>query len=114
MARRLLNLRDVSADEAEGLRDALAHAGVEYYELPPTAFGISAGSIWVRHDHDFEQAAAVFDNFQQDFARRARETDAPESFGTQLMRNPGRVIGYTAAAVMVLLLMFWPVFQLWL
>lgn len=113
MARRLLDLRDVSSDEAEELRDALAHAEIEYYELPPSAFGISAGSIWVRHDHQFERASAVFDEFQKDFARRAREAYAPEAFGTWFARHPGRVIGYTVAAVLVLLLMFWPVFGLW-
>jgi len=112
MARRLLNLRGVSMEEAEGLRDALDHAGIEYYELPPTAFGISAGSIWVRHNHDFPQASAVFDSFQVEFTRRAREHHEPVSFAVHLRRHPGRVVGYTAAAITVLLLMFWPVFQL--
>lgn len=114
MARRLLDLRGVPPEEAEGLRDALDRAGIEYYELPPTAFGISAGSIWIRHDHDFQRASGVFDRFQDDFARSARENRVPESFSTRLRRNPGRVVGYAAAAVLILLLMSWPVFQLWL
>lgn len=113
MARRLLDLRDVSPDEASGLRTALALAEIDYYELPPSAFGISAGSIWVRHDHDFERAAAVFDDFQEDFARRAREAGVPETLRRRIVRDPGRVIGYTAAATMILLLMFWPVLELW-
>lgn len=114
MSRRLLNLRGVSPEEADGLRAALDAAGLEYYELPPTAFGISAGSIWIRHDHDLARARAVFDAYQEDFARSAREDHVPETFMDFLRRNPRRVAGYTAAAVMVLLLMFWPVFQLWL
>ena len=112
MARRLLNLRGVSPEEAEGLRAALDRTGIEYYELPPTAFGISAGSIWVRHDRDFRHAREVFDRFQAEFARCARENHVPESFLAYLRRNPRRVVGYTAAAVIILLLMFWPVFQL--
>lgn len=114
MSRRLLNLRDVSPEEADGLRAALDAAGLEYYELPPTAFGISAGSIWIRHDHDFVRARAVFDAFQQEFSRGAREEHVPESFMTFLRRNPRRVALFIAAAGLVLLLMFWPVFQLWL
>lgn len=114
MARRLLDLRGVPPEEAEGLRDALDRAEIEYYELPPTAFGISAGSIWVRHDNDFQRASGIFDNFQHDFTRSARENRVPDSFSARLRRNPGNVVGYIAAAVLILLLMLWPIFQLWL
>jgi len=81
---------------------------------PPSAFGISAGSIWIRHDRDYERARCLFDAFQEQFAARAREAHVPESFLAHLRRNPGRVVLYTAAAGLVVLLMFWPVFQLWL
>jgi len=114
MAIRLLNLRGVSPEEADGLREALDRAGIEYYELPPTAFGISAGSIWVRHDADCRRAWEVFDDFQTGFVRRAREQRMPESFPDYLRGNPGRVAGYTAAAAMVVVLLFWPVLELWL
>lgn len=113
MSRRLLNLRDVSPDEAEGLREALEAAGVDFYEIPPTAFGISAGSIWIRHDHDYPEAKAVFDAFQQEFAQGVRDNHPPESMWSYVRRNPGRVVGYTAAALGVLLVMFWPVLHLW-
>lgn len=114
MSRRLLSLRGVPAEEAQGLREALDAAELEYYELPPTAFGISAGSIWVRHNHDFKRARSVFDAFQERFSSQARERHVPVSFIIYLRRHPGRVAGYAAAALLVLLLMFWPVFQLWL
>ncbi|MEX0914718.1 MAG: DUF6164 family protein, partial [Wenzhouxiangellaceae bacterium] len=114
MSRRLLSLRGVPAEEAQGLREALDAAEVAYYELPPTAFGISAGSIWVRHNHDFKRARIVFDAFQERHAQQARADHVPVSFIVYLRRNPGRVAGYAAAAVLVLLLMFWPVLQLWL
>lgn len=113
MARRLLDLRGVPPEEADGLRDALEHAGIEYYELPPTAFGISAGSIWIRRTEEFERAKKVFDAFQEAFVADARKDHAPESLWSYVKRNPGRVAGYTAAALGVLLVMFWPVLHLW-
>jgi len=113
MAKRLLNLRGVMPEEAEGLRDALDAAGVEFYEIPPTAFGISAGSIWIRRDDEFERAKRVFDAFQEAFVVTARETSTPESLWSYVRRNPGRVAAYTAAALGVLLVMFWPVIHLW-
>jgi len=113
MAKRLLSLRGVTPEEAEGLREALEAAGVNFYEIPPTAFGISAGSIWIRREAEFERAKKVFDAFQEAFVVSARENQAHESLWTYFRRNPARVAGYTAAALGVLLLMFWPVIHLW-
>ena len=113
MAKRLLSLRGVTPEEAEGLREALDAAGVEFYEIPPTAFGISAGSIWIRRPEGFERAKKVFDAFQEAFVISARENQAHVSLWSYFRRNPGRVAGYTAAALGVLLLMFWPVIHLW-
>mgnify|MGYP005848775727 CR=1 FL=1 len=113
MAKRLLSLRGVTPEESEGLREALATAGVEFYEIPPTAFGISAGSIWIRREEEFDRAKQVFDAFQEAFAASARENHAPESLWSYARRNPGQVAGYTVAALGVLLLMFWPVLHLW-
>jgi len=113
MARRILNLRGVTIEEAEGLRQALAAADVEFYETPPSAFGISAGSIWIRRNEEFDRAKEVFDAFQDAFAAEARQNHAPESLASYVRRNPGRVAGFTVAALAVLLVMFWPVLHLW-
>lgn len=113
MGKRLLSLRGVEPEEAEGLREALAAADLEFYEIPPTAFGISAGSIWIRRDEDLERAKQVFDEFEQVFAKSARQNHTPESLWSYTRRNPRRVVGYMAAALGVLLVMFWPVLHLW-
>lgn len=113
MAKRLLSLRGVTQEEADGLREALDAASVDFYEVPPTAFGISAGSVWIRRDDDFERAKRVFDAFQEALVVTAREQNTAESLWSYARRNPGRVVAYTAAALGVLLVMFWPVFHLW-
>ncbi|HKL52334.1 MAG TPA: DUF6164 family protein [Wenzhouxiangellaceae bacterium] len=114
MTKRLLSLRGVTPEETEGLREALEAAGVEFYEIPPTAFGISAGSIWIRREDEFERAKKVFDAFQDAYVVSAREEYTPESLWSYARRNPARVAAYTAAALGVLLVMFWPVLQLWI
>lgn len=114
MAKRLLNLRDVPAEEVEALREALADGGIAYYETPPSAFGISAGAIWIRDDADWAQARALFDRFQQQYASAARNAPRVEPFWRQFKRHPARIIGLAAAALMILVLMFWPVAELWM
>jgi hypothetical protein len=113
MARRLLDLRGVPDDEAAALREALRQADIDYYELPPSAFGISAGSIWVRRNADFDSARAVFDRFQADWAERARRAPPIDPLGVQLRRHPLRIAGYVVAALFVLLFMLWPIAELW-
>lgn len=113
MARRLLDLRGVPDDEAAALRQALQRAEVDYYELPPSAFGISAGSIWIRRDADYEAARAVFDRFQADWAEQAKRAPRVDPLRVQLRRHPLRIAGYVAAALFVLLVMLWPIAELW-
>jgi len=114
MAKRLLNLRDVPAEEVEALRAALKEGGLAYYETPPSAFGISAGAIWIRDDVDWPEARALFDRFQQEYTAAARRAPRVESFRSQFKRHPARILGFTAAALVILLLMFWPVAELWI
>lgn len=113
MSRRLLSFRGVTQEEIDGLREALEDAGIEFYEIPATAFGISAGSIWIRDNEDFPRAQEAFAAFQDSFAARARENEAPESLLSYIRRHPGQATGYTLIAIAILLVMLWPAFQLW-
>jgi hypothetical protein len=113
MARRLLDLRGVPDDEHAALRRVLDDAGVDYYELPPSAFGISAGSLWIRDDSEFDKARTVFERFQADWADRARREAPVEPLGLQIRRRPLRIVGYALAALFIVLLMAWPIVELW-
>ncbi|MDJ0927514.1 MAG: DUF6164 family protein [Gammaproteobacteria bacterium] len=78
MAVRVFSLSCVPTEEAEGVRNALCEAGVEFYETPPTSLGmrkgdpdIHAAAIWVQDDLAGAARAAI-DQFQAEWQRQAR------------------------------------------
>ncbi|HRQ63936.1 MAG TPA: DUF6164 family protein [Xanthomonadaceae bacterium] len=85
MPKLLLNLRHVDDDEAEEVRALMRDAGIEVYETPASAFGISVGGIWLRHDEDHPRARALMDEYQaarrdrvrREFAQARREGRVP-------------------------------------
>jgi hypothetical protein len=86
MPKLLLNLRHVPDDEAEEVRALMRDAGIEVYETPASAFGISVGGIWLRHAEDHPRARALMDEYQA--ARRIRVREEYEQ-----ARREGRVPG---------------------
>jgi hypothetical protein len=72
MSRSLLNLRHVPDDEADEIRALLGEAGVAFYETRPSAFGISAGAIWVSDEADVERARTLLARYQEERRTRAR------------------------------------------
>lgn len=112
MSKLLLNFRGVPEDEIEDVRALMADHEIETYELPASAFLISAGSLWVRHDDDHERARALFDEYQSSRAEAARSRADGRRFVDQLRAEPGKVIGYIAVAILILLFFATPVVQL--
>ena len=70
MSIRLLDLRHVPDDEADGVRALLDARHIEFFETPPNRWGISAGAIWLRDAADAERAFRALGEFQHE--RRAR------------------------------------------
>jgi hypothetical protein len=114
MARLLLNLRNVPDDEADDVRRLLDRDGLDYYETRPSAFGISAGGIWLRDSAQHARAKAVLADYQQtrgDAARALRQQQladgSAETFGSLLRRRPlfvlATLLAMLLAAVLVLL-----------
>lgn len=106
MAKRIMNLRDVPAEEAEAVRELLGELGVEWYELPPTAFGLSAGSLWIRNDGDFPAVREAYDRFQAEYTARARSEARPAR------PRPLVVLGALVVSAVILGVLFWPIIQL--
>lgn len=109
MAKLLLNLRDVPDDEAAEVRAMLKDSGIESYETPPSAFGISAGGIFVSHDADLPEAKRLMAVYQAQRRDRARAEYAEDvrngrvkTMWMTLRTEPLRVVG-TIVAIIVLL-----------
>lgn len=112
MNRSLVNLRGVPAEEADGIREALHAAGIQFYETPPGNWMISAGAIWLQDPDQRPQARAVLDEFQRLHLERARQAAPPPGFLQQLRKRPLELIGIGVAVLFVLWLLAWPIVQL--
>ena len=115
----LLNLRNVPEDEVLEVLQLLSEHDIEHYQVPPSAFMISAGSIWIKQDEDYEQARKLFDEFQLARAEQAQQDwHQQKAQGTQpglldaLRNNPGQLLAYLTIAILIVLFMLTPVVQL--
>jgi len=119
MPKLLLNLRNVTEDEAHEVAELMSEHGIEHYATPPGPFGITAGGIWLKDADDFPRARALMDDYQAKRSRRvraeleqARKEGRAETFWTTLRRHPVRTAIYLAVAVFILMIFFAPVIQL--
>ena len=115
----LMNLRHVPEDESDAVLEMLESHNIEHYQVPPSAFMISAGSIWIKQDEEFDRAKSLFDELQRERAEQAQaDWQAQKDEGTQpklleaLSENPGRLLAYVTIAVLIVLFMLTPVVQL--
>lgn len=84
MAKLLLNLRGVPADEAEEVRSLLEGEKIEFYETEPSFWGVSGGGVWIRRPEDFAKA----ERLMRDYQRRRRATALAEY---RVAKREGRV-----------------------
>ncbi|MFC1684305.1 DUF6164 family protein [Pseudomonadota bacterium] len=73
MAIMLFKLRGVPDDEAEDIREILKGSAIDYYETPPSRWGVSMEAIWLQDEGQLEQARALIDEYQQERTRRVKE-----------------------------------------
>ncbi len=119
MPKLLLNLRNVTEEEAHEVAELMEQHGIEHYATPAGPFGITAGGIWLRHAEDYPRARALMDDYQAERSQRvraeleqARREGRAETFWTHLRRHPVRTVIYLAAAIFILMIFFAPVIQL--
>jgi nitrogenase molybdenum-iron protein alpha/beta subunit len=78
MATLLLNLRNVPDDEAGEVRALLDGHGIDYYETPPSFWGVSAGGLWLRDTARLDEARAHLARYQAERGERMRAARAAE------------------------------------
>ena len=66
MPTRLFTLRDVPNDEADEIRDILTNNNIDFYETPPSMWGISAGAIWLKDEHQLDYAKELIEKYQRE------------------------------------------------
>lgn len=72
MAVMLFGLRGVPDDEAEEIREILQAENIDFYETPPSFWGVSMEAIWLRDETQFALAKTLIDSYQQERSRRVR------------------------------------------
>jgi hypothetical protein len=115
MAIQLLLLRNVPDDEADEIRELLKTRAIDYYETPAGNWGISMPAIWLNNEHQFEEARALIDNYQQARFSKAREQyeqlkrdKKQRTIVDEIRENPIRLLVYLAIAGIILYFSTYP------
>ncbi|GGY60618.1 DUF6164 family protein [Marinobacter zhanjiangensis] len=109
MPHHLMNLRHVPDDEADEIRALFGEHEVNYYETPPSFWGISMGGFWVHDEVEAERAKALLREYQSQRQNRQRQAweealQAGKGSGVrhQFLRKPITVIAALLALVFIL------------
>lgn len=115
MAKRLLNLRNVPADELDDLGALLEQHHIAFYVIEPSMWGVNGGGVWIEDDTQIERAKQVMGEYQSQRQARAREEHAAdkvagtaETFQSQLRTRPLQVIAASIGIVLALALIALP------
>lgn len=109
MATLLLNLRHVPEDEADEVRALLDAHGVDYYETPPSVWGVSAGGFWLPGEAGLADAQALLARYQAERGERVRaereaavrEGRAPGTWAG-IRARPGQALGAIIGILLML------------
>jgi len=111
MAKLFLNLRNVPGDEAHEVRELLRTHAIDFYETPPSPWGISAGGLWIEDPDQLARAKILMADYQvrrREQARTQQRADEregrAETFMGLLQSRPGYVIGMLAAMAAIIAL----------
>jgi len=119
MAKRLLNLRNVPADEVDDVCALLEQHQIVFYVIEPSMWGINGGGIWIQDDAQVDRAKQVTGEYQSQRQARARNDYAAakaagtvETFQSQLRTRPLQVIAAMIGIVIAFALIVLPYFVL--
>lgn len=109
MPHHLMNLRHVPDDEADEIRALFDEHRINYYETPPSFWGISMGGFWAHDEIEAERARTLLEDYQARRQRSQREAweealrqGRGDGIWHQFLRKPVTVIAALAALVFIL------------
>ncbi len=72
MAKKLIVMRNMPADEIEEIEKLLDAHDIAFYQTPAGNWGISMPAFWVEKDEDFPRARALLDDYAVERQKRVR------------------------------------------
>ncbi len=73
MATLIFKLKGVPEEEADAIRQLLEENNIDFYETPPSIWGVSMEAIWIKEDAQVEQAKQLIATYQQQLQQQVRE-----------------------------------------
>ena len=115
----LFNFRGVTDEEIHEVRLLLDEHDIEFYETPPSFWGISMGGIWLRDESQFERSKQLLAAYQQERSIRIRKAFAEQKIRGEVdtlfhrfKRDPIRVTAYLVVILLILYFFTVPFIQL--
>lgn len=103
MARHMMNLRNVPADELEEIHALMESHAIIVYETSAGNWGISLPALWLYDDSQFDEARALLDTYAAERGERVRREHAAlkaagkaRTFMDIARENPVRFVLYIA------------------
>ena len=73
MSKRLFSFPMDAQEEANGIKIILDEHHIEFYESPGSRWGFSNAAVWIKNSQDFPKAQQLFQQYQQEYAQKARQ-----------------------------------------
>ncbi len=113
MSKLLFKLRNVPDDEAAEVRTLLTNHHIDYYETTAGNWGVSMPALWVKDEHQFQEAKKLLEEYQEARSIRVREEYAQlkregknKTVLDSLKENPVLFIAYILIVLVLLYLPF--------
>jgi len=103
MAKQLLKLRNVPADELVEIYELLESHDIEFYETSAGNWGISMPALWLTNEADYAEVRAMLDAYSMERYQRVRKeyeylklSGKARTFIDIAKENPFKVLLYLA------------------
>lgn len=119
MATLLFKLKGVPETEADEVRALLNEHKIEFYETPPSIWGVSMEAIWLPTDDQAEEAKQLIEAYQQELQQRTKEeyealrrSGKAPTIWSKLKEDPLQFIVFTLIIALILYLSIKPFMSL--